>query len=104
MVETFVTQFGLPESTHSDQGRQFESDVFNKTVRLLGAHHTRSSPYLPHISRQVERYNHTLRTMLALNVEDSQETWDETLPLVMMAYQSTIQESTGETPNRVFLG
>ena len=35
---------------------------------------------------------------------DSQKTWDENLPLLTMAYRSTIHEVTGYSPNYVMLG
>ena len=42
--------------------------------------------------------------MLAKTVNESQRDWDECLPLVLAAYRATPHESTGLTPNRLFLG
>ena len=42
--------------------------------------------------------------MLAKTVKESQHDWDERLPLVLAAYRATPHESTGITPNKLFLG
>ena len=36
--------------------------------------------------------------MLSKVVDNDHRNWDESLPLVMLAYRSSIQESTGESP------
>ena len=42
--------------------------------------------------------------MLAKYVEGEHQNWDKYLPLVMMAYRSSVHESTQFTPNRLMLG
>ena len=42
--------------------------------------------------------------MLSLFVEEKQETWDEHLPYVLMAYSSAQHESTKLIPNMLMLG
>lgn len=42
--------------------------------------------------------------MLAKVVSKSQRDWDERLPFVMSAYRATVHNSTGYSPNRLFLG
>jgi len=42
--------------------------------------------------------------MLGKAVSESQRDWDERLPLVLAAYRATPHESTGLTPNKLFLG
>jgi len=37
-------------------------------------------------------------------VRESQRDWDKRLPLILAAYRATPHESTGMTPNRLFLG
>lgn len=41
------SRFGAAESTHSDQGRNFESRVFDTMCERLGMHKTRTTPLHP---------------------------------------------------------
>jgi len=64
----------------------------------------RTTVFHPSCNGVVERFHRTLNSMLAKTVSESQRDWDERLPLVLAAYRATPHESTGFTPNRLFLG
>ncbi|XP_070547605.1 uncharacterized protein [Ptychodera flava] len=46
----------------------------------------------------------TLAQTVSVLVDPDQSNWDEVIPYAMMAYRSSPQESTGETPNMMMLG
>ena len=48
--------------------------------------------------------NRTLIEMLRGRLQENQEDWDLQLQTCMMAYRSSVHESTGETPNMSKLG
>ena len=52
----------------------------------------------------VERFNRTLTAMLCAFVNEHHNDWDEQLQYVMMAYRSSMHETTGMTPNALMLG
>ena len=104
LVEEVVCRFGVPLQLHSDQGTNFESQLFKDMCKLLGVEKTRTTGLHPQSDGLVERYNRTLLTMLTMYVQDDQQTWDEILPYVMMAYRASRHESTGKTPNLLMLG
>jgi len=52
----------------------------------------------------VERFHRTLNTMLGKVVKDGQRDWDDRLATVMAAYRASPHESTGFSPNKLFLG
>ena len=52
----------------------------------------------------VERFNRTLEAMLSKYVSDNQRDWDVHLPLVMMAYRSSVHEATTFTPYFMMFG
>ncbi len=103
VTEVFL-RFGVPRIIHSDQGREFESDLFKGICALLEVQKTRTTPYRPQSDGQVERFNRTLIAMLSKLCSENQKDWDDHLPYVMCAYRATVHESTGCSPNLVMLG
>ena len=106
LVEEFVCRFGVPLELHSDQGRNFESQVFTEMCRILGIEKTRTTAYNPKSDGMVERYNRTIVNSVSLMIEPhrNQRDWDRYLPFVGFAYRASVQESTGESPNMMMLG
>ena len=78
-----VCRFGMPMVIHSNQGREFENKVMQELCLLCGSHKTRKR----------------LRTIRRVMVW-----WNDLLPAVMMAYSSSVHESTGFSPYRLIFG
>ena len=93
-VTQFVCRFGVPQKIHTDQGREFESDLFVQVCKLLGGEKTRMVPYHPQGDGMIERFNRTLLAMLSAVVNEQQDDWDDHLPYVLAAYRSAVQETT----------
>ena len=104
ILKEVFCKLGIPRQLHSDQGRNFESKLFQEMCSKLGIDKTRTSPLRPQSDGMVERFNRTLEAMLSMFVADHQRDWDEHLPIVMMAYRATKHESTGCSPNKMMLG
>ena len=104
LVKGFISRFGVPRQSHSDQGVQFESKLFQALCQQLGIKKTRITPYLPQSDGVVEHFNCTLADMLSKVVDNDHRNWDESLPLIMLAYRSAIHESTGESPVCMLFG
>jgi transposase InsO family protein len=62
---------------HSDQGSNFESQVFKEMCKLLGLHKPRTTSLRPQSDGMVERFNATIENMLASFVSENQKDWDE---------------------------
>ena len=72
---------------------------------LLGSSHkTITTPYHPESDGMVERFNRTLLMMLAMFAGKNRDDWDDLLQAVMMAYRSSVHESTGFSPYRLMFG
>ena len=99
-----VCRFGMPSVIHSDQGREFENKIMQELCLLGGSHQTRTTPYHPESDGMVERFNRTLLMMLAMFAGKNRDDWDDLLPAVMMAYRSSVHESTGFSPYRLMFG
>ena len=64
----FVSRYGVPYLIHTDQGTNFESNLFKEICKLLRISKTRTSPFYPQCDGQVERINRTIVELLLLNV------------------------------------
>ena len=104
LVDQFVSRFGTPAQLHSDQGRNFESQVFTEMCKLLGIEKTRTTPLHPQSDGMVERYNRTLEHQIAMFVNENQKDWDQHISLLLMAYRTATHESTGLTPAKLMMG
>ena len=54
LVEEMSTRFRVPAELNSDQGRNFETQVFGVVCRWLGIHKTRTTPLHPQSDGLVE--------------------------------------------------
>lgn len=104
LVEHVFTRFGAPLQLHSDQGRNFESNVFREVMRLFAIDKTRTTPLHPQSDGMVERFNRTILNYLAKFVDDNQKNWDLCLPLLLMSYRTAVHESTKQTPAMLLFG
>ena len=69
LTNEFFFRFSPAEQLHSDQERQFESQVIAEVCKLLGIHKSCTTPYHPQSDGMVERFNRTLLNMLATTAE-----------------------------------
>uniref|UniRef100_H3B522 Gypsy retrotransposon integrase-like protein 1 n=1 Tax=Latimeria chalumnae TaxID=7897 RepID=H3B522_LATCH len=98
LFENYIREHGIPESLHTDQGCQFESDVVKHLCQLLGIRKTRTNPYHPQSDGMVERFNRTLIDQLSKTLLEHSGEWDDYLNQVALAYNTSTHSSTGFTP------
>ncbi|KAJ8956145.1 hypothetical protein NQ317_019737 [Molorchus minor] len=104
LVKEWICRFGVPLELHSDQGRNFESILFQKVCQLLNIHKTRTTALHPQSDGMVERMNRTINRHLSKVVSNHQRDWDHFLPLFLLAYRSSVHETTGQTPVSIIMG
>jgi len=103
--ERIFSYFGIPEVIHTDQGAQFESDLFTRCCEMWKCKKTRTAPYHPQGNSIVERLNKTIGNSLrAMLAESEHQEWDELIPQIMRTVRATPHRSTSETPNYLMLG
>ena len=65
LIDGVVIRQRVPHILHSDQGRNFESNLTKEQWRILGMDKVRTPPYHPQCDGPVERTNRTIVDMLA---------------------------------------
>jgi transposase InsO family protein len=103
-VDRFFSHFGYPVHIHTDQGRNFDGKLFSSLCHLLHIAKSRTTPYRPSSNGQVERYNRTILQIIRSYLDKNFQQWDEYIQLVAAAIRSTVNRTTGYTPNMLMLG
>ena len=103
-INEFFSRFGYPFQIFTDQGRNFESSLFTNMCKLLQIHKSRTTSYRPSANGQVERFNRTLMDSIRCFVGKTRNQWDRYLRQIAGAMRSTVNRSTGFTPNMLMLG
>ena len=104
LTDEMFCRFSPPEQLHSDQGRQFESELMIEICKILNIRKTRTTPYHPQCDGLVERFNRTLLDMLATTVRNQPYAWEDHIRKISMAYNSSVHSSTDFTPFYLMFG
>lgn len=104
LVEEIFNRFGIPERVHSDQGRNFESQLVNELCTYYGIEKSRTTPYHPQGNGVCERFNRTLHGMLSTLSRDQRELWPRYLSSLTAIYNSTPHAVTGFSPHYILFG
>jgi len=103
-VDFLISRMGCPLEIFTDQGTNFTSQVFSQLCSVLEIAKTRTTPYHPSANGQVERMNTIILQMIRCTTNNDQTSWDTQLQMLMSAIRSSVNRSTGFTPNFMMLG
>ena len=104
LLKGWIKRYGCPVELHTDQGTQYESQLFKGVCNLLNISKTRTTPAHPRSDGMVERSNRTIKEMLAKYINKKQDDWDLYLDYMVMSYNATPHDSTNITPYRMVFG
>ena len=80
------------------------SPNFSPISKKIEIDKTRTTGFHAQSNSGIERMNRTLLNVLAKCIDEDQKNWSVKLPYVLMAYRSSVHESTGFTPQYLVFG
>ena len=97
-LEHVFKHHGMPQCIVSDRDARFTSRFWRQLMEALGTKLHLSTAFHPQTDGQTERVNRTLEQMLRMFVSPTQDDWDDLLPALEFACNSSVHESTGQVP------
>lgn len=88
LINGWISRFGLPTHITTDQGRQFESDLFHRLMLQFGTKKLRTTSYHPCANGLVERFHRQLKASLRCHGES----WIKALPIVLLGMRTALKE------------
>lgn len=99
-----ITRHSCPRVLVSDNAREFVSELFDKLCTFYDIKKVTIVPYKPSSNGLVERANQKLLCHLRTLVSPLSNNWDRVLDDVQVGINTTVNESTGETPHFILYG
>ncbi|GBP78798.1 Transposon Tf2-9 polyprotein [Eumeta japonica] len=100
-LEGWIARYGCPLKLTSNQGKQFESNLFHKLIKLLGIDKIRTTPYHPQSNGMVERWHRSLKT--ALRARLNHKSWIEKLPIILLELRAVPRSDTNLVDGYLFV-
>ena len=91
-VSSWVCRYGIPEAIITDQGGQFESQLFNEVLCKFGISRHRTTAYHPETNGILERAHGTLKNCLRCLITQVRD-WEEQLPIALYAMRTAVFDS-----------
>ena len=102
LINTWISRFGVPDRITTDQGRQFESRLFQKLNELLGCKRIWTSAFNPRANGAIERFHRHLKDSLRCHFAETN--WSDYIPLVLLWFRATVKEDLKASPAEMVYG
>lgn len=99
-----VRHHGVPSTIVSDRDPRFTAHFWRTVFEMIRTKLAMSTSFHPQTDGQTERDNRTIEDILRSYVNSLQDDWDEYLPFAEIAYNKSIQASTGFSPYYLMTG
>ena len=103
-LKVLIIKFSSPANLRYERGGNFLSRLFKSMCKELEINKTSTTASHPHGNATIERNNRTIEQSLAKYELEHHNTWSNYLPIVMMAYRSSIHYIIDYSPFYLLLG
>ena len=100
----FIPRHTVPLRLLTDQGGEYQNRLLELLAANLGMVQVRTAPYRPSSNGVCERFNRVLSDGLSKRVWNRQEDWVYYLPCVLLAYRTSVNETTRYSPMFLLTG
>ena len=97
--ECFISVFGAPAKLLSDRGANFTSTLVEELCAAFGIQKCQTTAYHAQCNGQVECFHQMLFHMIGKLVHDKKAQWEQHLPELLQAYNSTQSVVTSFLPH-----
>ena len=100
----FIAVFGVPAKLLSDRGVNFTSTLVEELCAAFGIQKCRTTAYHAQCNGQVEHFHQMLFRMIGKLARDKKAQWEQHLPELLQAYNSTQSVVTSYLPHYLIFG
>ena len=100
----FIAVFGVPVKLLSDRGANLTSTLVEELCAAFGIQKCQTTAYHAQCNGQVERFHQMLFYMIGKLVHNKKAQWEEHLPELLQAYNSTWSVVTGYSLHYLMFG
>ena len=83
----WVSRYGSPETLTTDQGSQFESQLFSALLQLIGCNRKQTTAYHAVSNGMIDRWHRSLKTAIMCH---SHREWSRSLCSVLIGLQTNV--------------
>ena len=98
--DNWVSRYGAPETLTTDQGGQFESQLFAALLQLIGCNRIRTTAYHPASNGMIERWHRSLKAAIMCH---SDREWSRSLSTVLLGLRTNVLD-IGSSPAEFVFG
>ncbi|XP_011859955.1 PREDICTED: protein NYNRIN-like, partial [Vollenhovia emeryi] len=99
--DNWVARFGAPRILTTDQGQQFEAQLFSALLKLIGCKRIRTTAYHPAANGMIERWHRTFKAAIMCHNTPS---WVDVLPTVLLGLRTHVRMDTKASPAEFLYG
>ncbi|XP_014206400.1 uncharacterized protein K02A2.6-like [Copidosoma floridanum] len=93
--ESWIARFGAPRFLTTDQGSQFESQLFQAYFSFLGCQRIRTVAYHPAANGMIEQWHRSFKVAVMCH---NNADWVKLLPTVLLGLRTAVRSDTGASP------